>query len=242
MMLRPLWTWQRWMAARATPKVNLRIALRERLRAIGTMNSRWQLSDRAPGRWRSCRAMAWILPVQPYSSRQPLDHRLQDMLVAVASSDDPYRRHQDMVADMQTVDLDDQQDRAPRGPEAESRPSSSVRDSATKRREHRPDRSRCRSPPTPSRFALGQAVRRAGHLRVDERSAPYRFHSLHSRTGRRRKMHRAIAVKSCAMAQPDSCGGAISERSPLLRNSDAWRACHPRRDWSSITSSFLHFL
>ena len=36
--------------------------------------------------------------------RRPLDHG-QDMLVAVAI--DAYRRHQDMVADMQTVDLDD---------------------------------------------------------------------------------------------------------------------------------------
>ena len=38
--------------------------------------------------------------------RRPLDHG-QDMLVAVAIDAD--RRHQDMVADMQTVDLDDQQ-------------------------------------------------------------------------------------------------------------------------------------
>ena len=36
--------------------------------------------------------------------RRPLDHG-QDMLVAVAIDAD--RRHQDMVADMQTVDLDD---------------------------------------------------------------------------------------------------------------------------------------
>ena len=36
--------------------------------------------------------------------RRPFDHG-QDMLVAVAIDAD--RRHQDMVADMQTVDLDD---------------------------------------------------------------------------------------------------------------------------------------
>ena len=96
MMLRPLWTWQRWMAA-ATPKV-FRIALLSAF-APSTMNSRGSVGSSPLARRLSIKA--WTTTV---FLRRPLDHG-QDMLVAVAIDAD--RRHQDMVADMQTVDLDD---------------------------------------------------------------------------------------------------------------------------------------
>ena len=96
MMLRPLWTWQRWMAA-ATPKV-FRIALLSAF-APSTMNSPRQRRIEPPGEEIVDQGLD-----DDRVLRRPLDHG-QDMLVAVAIDAD--RRHQDMVADMQTVDLDD---------------------------------------------------------------------------------------------------------------------------------------
>ena len=91
MMLRPLWTWQRWMAA-ATPKV-FRIALLSAF-APSTMNSRGSLGSSPLGEEIVDQGLD-----DDRVLRRPLDHG-QDMLVAVAIDAD--RRHQDMVADMQT--------------------------------------------------------------------------------------------------------------------------------------------
>ena len=96
MMLRPLWTWQRWMAA-ATPKV-FRIALLSAF-APSTMNSRGSVGSSPLARRLSIKAWTTtVFSVAPSTTAR-------DMLVAVAIDAD--RRHQDMVADMQTVDLDD---------------------------------------------------------------------------------------------------------------------------------------
>ena len=91
--------------------------------------------------------------------RRPLDHG-QDMLVAVAIDAD--RRHQDMVADMQTVDLDDQQVEL-REVQA-SQAFIFLRDSATKRRETADF-----EVPSPRAFARSPSGRRTArwYLRVD---------------------------------------------------------------------------
>ena len=83
MMLRPLWTWQRWMAA-ATPKV-FRIALLSAF-APSTMNSRGSLGSSPLAREIVDQGLD-----DDRVLRRPLDHG-QDMLVAVAIDAD--RRHQ----------------------------------------------------------------------------------------------------------------------------------------------------
>ena len=95
MMLRPLWTWQRWMAA-ATPKV-FRIALLSARTAAA-------VSDRAP--WRGdCRSRPGRRPCSPSPPRpRPCLSPL------------PSTPHQDMVADMQTVA------RVPRDPRRQRAP------------------------------------------------------------------------------------------------------------------------
>ena len=82
--------------AAATPKV-FRIALLSAF-APSTMNSRGSVGSSPLARRLSIKA--WTTTVFSVAPRHG-----QDMLVAVAIDAD--RRHQDMVADMQTVDLDD---------------------------------------------------------------------------------------------------------------------------------------
>ena len=82
--------------AAATPKV-FRIALLSAF-APSTMNSRGGVGS-SPLARRLDQGLD-----DDSVLRRPLDHG-QDMLVAVAIDAD--RRHQDMIADMQTVDLDD---------------------------------------------------------------------------------------------------------------------------------------
>ena len=97
----PMWTWQRLrMAANHTEGTLRTRSIAERLRAI---------DDEQPGQRRIEPPGEEIVDQgldDDRVLRRPLDHG-QDMLVAVAIDAD--RRHQDMVADMQTVDLDDQQ-------------------------------------------------------------------------------------------------------------------------------------
>ena len=98
MMLRPLWTWQRWMAG-ATPKV-LRIALLSAF-APSTMNSRGSVGSSPLARRLSSKAWTTtVFSVAPSTTARTCLSPLPSTLD---------RRHQDMVADMQTVDLDDQQ-------------------------------------------------------------------------------------------------------------------------------------
>ena len=95
MMLRPLWTWQRWMAA-ATPKV-LRIALLSAF-APSTMNSRGSVGSSPLARRLSSKAWTTtVFSVAPSTTAR----------TCLSPAIDADRRHQDMVADMQTVDLDD---------------------------------------------------------------------------------------------------------------------------------------